>query len=390
MLPSLPLRSLWPLLGLTASTFVFNTSEFMPIALLMDISRTFGMQPENTGIMITVYAWMVGLLSLPLMLIACHMRPRRLLLLTMLLFTAGQAGSGLAPNFFSLMGARILVACAHSIYWSIVAPLATRLVPPAHQPFALSMIATGTSIAMILGLPLGRLIGLIAGWRLTFFLIGTISFLAFLYLGKFFPDLENGQAFTLQELPAILKNPVIYGVFFMSLSFATAYYTAYSYVEPYLAQVARFTPAQITGALVLLGCSGFIGSFLFTKQYGSHRLAILRTGTLGLSLALALWLPSAAFAPALLLLAMVLGTINTLFNVTMQAEIIRTESLAQGPIAMSIFSGLFNVGIGGGTFIGGRITAFDQLPYIGFYGAAIAMLGGLYCLWRYIPTVRGK
>lgn len=97
------------------------------------------------------------------------------------------------------------------------------------------MIATGTSIAMILGLPLGRLVGLIAGWRLTFFLIGAISFVAFLYLGKFFPDLSNGQAFTLQELPAILKNLVIYGVFFMSLSFATAYYTSYSYVEPYLA-----------------------------------------------------------------------------------------------------------------------------------------------------------
>ena len=362
----------------------------MPIALLTDISRTFGMLPENTGLMITVYAWMVGLLSLPLMLVACHMRPRRLLLLTMLLFTAGQVGSGLAPNFMLLMGARILVACAHSIYWSIVAPLATRLVPPSHQPFALSMIATGTSIAMILGLPLGRLVGLIAGWRLTFFLIGAISFLAFLYLGKFFPDLSNGQAFTLQELPAILKNPVIYGVFFMSLSFATAYYTSYSYVEPYLAQVAHFSPGQITGALVLLGCSGFIGSFLFTKQYGRHRLGILRLGTLGLSCALAFWLPAASFAPATLMVAVILGIINTLFNVTMQAEIIRTESLAQGPIAMSIFSGLFNVGIGGGTFIGGRITAAGQLPCIGMYAAAIALLGGVYCLWKYIPAVRGK
>ena len=116
MIPAIPLKYFLPLAGLAVSAFVFNTSEFMPIALLTDISDSFGKTPAETGIMITAYAWVVGILSLPLMLAVCQMEPKRLLLLTLALFTAGQVGSGLATSFAMLMGARILVACAHAIF----------------------------------------------------------------------------------------------------------------------------------------------------------------------------------------------------------------------------------------------------------------------------------
>ena len=74
-----PLRQMLPLLGITVSAFVFNTSEFMPIALLMDISQSFDQTEAETGIMITVYAWMVAILSLPLMLAAGKMKEKTLL-----------------------------------------------------------------------------------------------------------------------------------------------------------------------------------------------------------------------------------------------------------------------------------------------------------------------
>lgn len=135
----------------------------MPIALLMDISQSFDQTEAETGIMITVYAWMVAILSLPLMLAAGKMKEKTLLLLTLLLFALGQLASGMAPSFPLLMGARILVASAHAIFWSIAAPLAARLVDKGKSPFALSMVAAGTAVAMVFGLPLGRVIGLALG-----------------------------------------------------------------------------------------------------------------------------------------------------------------------------------------------------------------------------------
>ena len=57
-----------PLVGMTLSTFVFNTSEFMPIGLLTDIAADFNMTESAAGMLISVYAWAVMILSLPLML----------------------------------------------------------------------------------------------------------------------------------------------------------------------------------------------------------------------------------------------------------------------------------------------------------------------------------
>ena len=226
MFRSIPLKYVLPLLGLTVSAFIFNTSEFMPIGLLMDISQSFAMTESQTGIMITVYAWVVALLSLPLMLLVCQMEMRRLLLGTMGLFVLGQLASGLALNFPMLMAARISVACAHSIFWSIAAPMATRLVTRTHRPLALSMIVTGSAVAMIFGLPLGRIIGLYAGWRMTFLTITATALAVLLYLAFVFPKLASDASFSRDDLPKLLRNPVVVSVYILSVLFATAYFTA--------------------------------------------------------------------------------------------------------------------------------------------------------------------
>lgn len=331
MLPPIPWKYALPLFGLATSAFVFNTSEFMPIGLLSDIAASFAMTPAQTGIMITVYAWMVGLLSLPLMLVACRMELRRLLLLTIGLFMLGQLGSAFAVNFPMLMGARIAVACAHSIFWSIAGPLATRLVTQVRQPFALSMIATGSSIAMIFGLPLGRVVGLALGWRMTFLSLAAIAFLALVFLWRVFPPLSKQEPFSLRKLPTLFHNPLTRSIFILSLLFATAYFTTYSFIEPFLATVAGFAPTSITWTLMVLGLCGFLGSMLFSRLYGLHRRLVLRSGVIGLFIALLVFLPAAAFTPTILACCMLLGTISTMFNVAMQAELIRGCSRTDAP-----------------------------------------------------------
>ena len=275
-----PLGQMLPLLGITVSAFVFNTSEFMPIALLMDISHSFAQTEAETGIMITVYAWMVAILSLPLMMLAGRLSPKPLLLLTLSVFALGQVVSGLAPTFPALMGGRIVVASAHAIFWSVAAPLAARLVDKGKSPFALSMVATGTAVAMVFGLPLGRVIGLALGWRMTFLSIAFVTALALVYLFFVFPKMENGESFTLGDLPALFKNPAITSIFVMTLFFATSYFTTYSYIEPFLHGVAHFSAEGITAALMLVGASGFLGSFVFSKMFNTYPHAIILTGVL--------------------------------------------------------------------------------------------------------------
>lgn len=383
MLYTIPLKYVLPLLGLTVSAFIFNTSEFMPIGLLIDISRSFAMTEAQTGIMITIYAWIVALLSLPLMLLLCRVELRKLLLATISLFALGQLLSGLAVNFPMLVAARILVACAHSVFWSIAAPMAARLVTRTHRSLALSMIITGSSVAMIFGLPLGRVIGLYAGWRMTFISITVIALLALIYLFRVVPAQPANTSFSREDLPKLLTNPVVISVYLISVLFATAYFTVYSYIEPFLKTVARFTPDGITSTLMLLGFSGLVGSYIFSHFYNHYRYGIIRLGFVGLVLMLSLWQLAAYHWEWMLAVCLILGCSSTLFNVTFQAELIRQVPAGAAPVAMSIFSGIFNVGIGMGTWIGGRTMAYGLLPDIGYVGASIGFWALLYCFIAY-------
>lgn len=152
-----------PLLGMTIAAFIFNTSEFMPIGLLTDIAQTFSITQTQAGAMITIYSWAVMLLSLPLMILASKYNLKKVLLTTLFLFGLGQAISAISMNFAILILGRLVVACAHAVFWSIASVIAVRLVNEDKREFAMSMIVTGTSVAMIAGLPLGRMIGLWMG-----------------------------------------------------------------------------------------------------------------------------------------------------------------------------------------------------------------------------------
>ena len=162
------LKAWLPVIGLTFATFIFNTSEFIPIGLLSDIASDFGITESHAGLLITVYAWVVALASLPLMLIFAKTENRKLMLSITALFAASHILSGFSGDFYMLMISRLGVACSHAIFWSIVTPFAVRIAPEGKSSAALGLVVCGSSIAMIAGLPLGRTIGLYMGWRMTF------------------------------------------------------------------------------------------------------------------------------------------------------------------------------------------------------------------------------
>ena len=257
------LRQWLPLIGLTCCAFVFNTSEFMPIGLLTDIAASFSLTESQAGIMISVYAWGVMLLSLPLMVFASRFEFKRMLLGVLAVFSLGQFLSAVAPTYPILVCARLVVACAHAVFWSVASIMASRLVDTRHGALAISMIATGSSVAQIFGLPIGRAIGLAVGWRMTFAVVGAFSAAAVVYQAAVFPAMPAGERFTVKQLPELLKNPLLIALYAVTVFMATGYYASYSYIEPFLAQVAHVDAGAITMTLTAFGCSGLLGSWLF-------------------------------------------------------------------------------------------------------------------------------
>ena len=379
-----------PLIGLTFAVFVFNTSEFMPIGLLTDIATDLNISEARAGLLISVYAWVVAIMSLPLMIMVSKMELKRLLLSIIALFVVSHVASAFAEGYYTLMLSRIGVACSHAIFWSIAPPLAVRTVPDGKRALGLSTIATGSSVAMVVGLPLGRVVGLYVGWRMTFLSIAIISALIFIFIAVVFPKLQSRGKFAFKQLPALLHNRVLVGVFIMSVLFATAHYTGYSYIEPFLGKVASMSPDLVTLVLIVFGASGMLASIAFSKYYMANRRRFMLVMTLGPALCLLLLQVAAASLLSVVVVCIMWGAMATAFNIAFQDNTIRFAPENATSIGMSIFSGIFNLGIGSGAYVGGLVVSHLSIDYIGYAGGIIGLIATLYLVVRYFHNMRRR
>lgn len=376
-----------PVISLTLSTFIFNTSEFIPIGLLSSIADDFAITESKAGLLITIYAWVVALASLPLMMAFAKTENKKLMLSLVALFTASHILSGFSNSYVMLMISRIGVACSHAVFWSIVTPLAVHVAPEGHRSTALSMIITGSSIAMIVGLPLGRAVGLMVGWRVTFLLIAILSAIVLCLLAAFLPKVPSDNNISLKTLPTLVSTPALLCIFVMTALTITGHFTAYSYIEPFLGQAAGFTNGEITMVLSAFGVIGIIVSVLFSKYYDRHQFAFLRVAVLGICICTLLLGISSGNSFIMVCTCLLWGLSINCFNISLQSCIIDYSPFGTA-IAMSIYSGIYNVGIGAGALVGGIVCSHIGIPFVGYVGGAVSLVSALFFLLTVTPVLK--
>ena len=364
--------------ALAVGAFIFNTTEYIPIALLSDIGQSFDKPATEVGMMITVYAWIVALLSLPLMLMTKNIERRKLLLMLFALFALFHALSFFSWNFNILLVSRIGIALIHAVFWSITASLAVRLAPTGKTNQALGLLSTGTVLAMVLGIPLGRVVGQYFGWQLSFLLIGVCAAGVMLVLAKNLPALPSQNTGSLSSLPSLFKRRNLMLLYAMTVLIITAHFTAYSYIEPFVLQVGGFKAEQVTIVLSLYGLAGFAASYLFGKWFAKSQRLFMLGAVAVILLSALLLLPFASFPYAVYALVFIWGVAIVIVSLGMVSKVLAFASDATD-VANSIYSGLYNVGIGGGALLGHYVTVWFGLSNIGIAGALLAAAGLAVC-----------
>lgn len=376
---------------LAIAAFVFNTTEFVPVGLLSDIAADFSMQTADVGIMLTIYAWVVALLSLPLMLLTRNVERRLLLGVLFTIFIVSHVLSTFAWDFRSLMVSRVGIALSHAVFWSITASLAIRVAPAGKKTQALSMLATGTALAMVLGVPIGRVVGQYLGWRTTFGAIGLSALVLMIMLVRILPRLPSEHTGSLSSVPMLFRRPALVSMYLLVTIVVTAHYTAYSYIEPFMQSVAQSSGNFTTLLLLLFGSAGILGSVLFSTLGNKFPSALLIAAIALITLCMGLLIFAAVRPTAIAILCIVWGMAMMMIGLGMQVRVLSLAPDATD-VAMSLMSGIYNIGIGAGALLGSQVSLYLNMSEVGNVGGMIGLVALLWCVYifhRY-PQLRSN
>ncbi|WP_431276377.1 MFS transporter [Variovorax ureilyticus] len=176
--PALP-AALWALL---AGNFVIGTGVMVVPGTLNELSSSLQISAATAGQLITAAA-AVMCVGAPLLAAVVAGWDRRVLLAcTMLWYACGHLFATLMPTFGALLPVRMLTVIAPAIFTAQAAACAGLLVPAEQRGRAVTFVFLGWSMASVLGLPLGALIGGHLGWRAAFAAIALLALVSAIWI----------------------------------------------------------------------------------------------------------------------------------------------------------------------------------------------------------------
>ncbi len=363
-------RAWLPIIALAFAAFVFNTSEFLPVGLLPDMAESLHETVPFMGLILTGYAFVVAVMSLPLTIITAKFERRKLLLALLFIFSLCHFVVPWVKSFEMLFAARVGVALTHSIFWSIMTPLAARVAPHGKRAVGLAAVMGGTIVATVLGVPIGTNLGHLFGWHMSFFIIGIGSALVFVVIFFVLPLCEATHTGSIKSLPIILKRPGLQQLYFLTVVTVLGQFTAYSYLNPILATAGGLDEGMIVSMLFAFGIAGIIGTLVASKTVDRHCEATLIGAMVVVCISLALLVISAQTTVSLTVLIVCWGASMTAVCLAFQTVLL-TVAPDAADVAASLYSGIFNVGIGGGAFIGSRVSQAAGFLPVSYVGAAL-------------------
>jgi len=313
-----------------------------------------------------------------LTLLTRNVERRKLLTAIFVLFIVSHIVTGFAWNFTVLMAGRMGIAFAHAIFWSISVSLVVRLAPPGNKSRALGMLGMGSSIAMVAGIPLGRVIGESLGWRQTFLMIAGVATVALPVLRMTLPKLQSQQTGSFSSLPVLFRKPMLASLYVITILVVSAHFTSYTYIEPFIHHVGHESNARITYILILFGSAGIPAAICFNRIYPHQPGQFLQACVFAVCACLLVLFPCALSIVTLSVHTMIWGGAIVCFGLAMQAWVLKLAPEATD-LAVSIYSGLYNVGIGAGALLGNQIANGFGVSWVGTFGGVVGGLGAALC-----------
>ncbi|MFI6425825.1 MFS transporter [Promicromonospora sp. NPDC050880] len=374
--------ALW---ALAIGGFGIGLTEFVIMGLLPEVATDFGVTETVAGYLISGYALSVAVGAIGLTAALTRVDRKKALLGLMILFIAGNLLSALAPTYELMMLGRVVAALCHGAFFGIGAVVAADLVARDRRAAAISIMFAGLTVANVLGVPFGTLLGQAAGWRSTFWAITGIGVLAFVGIALLVParvgvpdDVAgpSGQAGPgLRGELAAFRAPQVWLSIAVTVLGYGGMFGAFTYIAFTLTEVSGFATSTVPWLLILFGAGLFVGNLAGGKAADKNLGATLLTLLVLLTVVLAVFALTATSQVATMISLVLMGAVGFATVPGLQMRVMRHASAAP-TLASGANIAAFNVGNAFGAWVGG-LTLAAGLGYTSplWAGAAVTLVG---------------
>lgn len=370
------------LFALTLSAFAIGTTEFVIVGLVPTIAQDLGVTLPSAGLLVSLYALGVAVGAPVLTALTGRWNRKMVQLSLMALFILGNVLAWMAPNYGSLITARVLTGLAHGVFFSIGSTIATSLVAKEKEASAIAIMFTGLTVALVTGVPLGTFIGQTFGWRATFLTVAALGAIALIGSAFLVPkNLKQSAPATLRQQLEVITHPRLLLVYAMTAIGYGGTFTAFTFLTPILQDVTGFAPGMVSLLLLLYGVSVATGNIWGGKladRIGPTSALYIIFGGLA---AILFMLTFSAYNPISAVITLLVWGAFAFGNVPgLQVYVVQLAE-RYTPHSVDVASGLniaaFNIGIAIGAWLGGRVVedmGLMNTPWIGALIVLVALL----------------
>ena len=368
------------LLALAIGAFGIGTTEFVVLGMLPQIADGLDVSVSAVGLLISAYAIGVVVGAPTLTALGVRFTPRQTLIGLMVVFVVGNALSAFAPTYTTLVIARVLTALAHGSFFGVGAVAARRLVARDKGAQAISLMITGLTLANVVGVPLGTLVGQQLSWRLVFGAVAVIGVLTIAGLAAWMPAVPGAPTDLASELGAFRRGQVWLVLGLTAIGFS-ALFAVYSYVSPILTDLGGIPTEWVTPVLALFGIGSTVGTLVGGRLGDRYGFSFVAVGLVAMTVVLVAFAFLARTPVLAVTLLVLFGTLSFALGPVVQNAVIDAAAVPGGSLVSAANQAAFNIANAIGAALGALVIS-QGLGYTApmWVGAVLALAGAVLAL----------
>ncbi|WP_071396562.1 MFS transporter [Bacillus tuaregi] len=366
---------------LSVVSFVVGMAELIVGGILDIVSDGLGVSVSKAGELITIYSLVFALASPVLLTVTAKVERKKLFLWTLLIFFGGNLLAYFSPNFLILFITRIISAATGSLLVVLAITISSSIVRGEYRARAIGVIMMGVSGSLVIGVPIGLVIGQHFGWRSPFLFIAILSLVSMLGIMLFFDKMEPKPVISLRKQLETLKRPKILTAQLTSLLFLTGHLTLYAYLTPFLQTALNLNATWVSIFYFIFGVAAVIGGGFggfMADKWGSEK-SIL--GIISVFCLVLFILPKVTFSTILFVIIMMIWSMLSWAITPAQQNYLIETTPETADIQQSLNNTASHLGIAAGSVIGGMVI--NQSSSV-LHNASI---GGVFVLLALISAV---